>query len=69
MIFERDSILTFLKSEMEQNKYSFADLERKAGVSKDTLRDFFRGKSQLLRVDKLQKILKTLGYDWILIKR
>ncbi len=60
MEHNRENLLKLIRSGLEINKLSIAALERTAGVAKDTIRDFLRGKTQILRADKLQKILRVL---------
>jgi hypothetical protein len=61
MEITRLNLLTVIQSGMKRASMSIAGLERSAGVPKDTVRDFLRGKTQILRADKLQKILHILG--------
>lgn len=60
MEHNRENLLELIRSGLEHHKLSIAALERQAGVAKDTIRDFLRGKTQVLRADKLQKILRIL---------
>lgn len=60
MEITRDNLLTLTRDGMKQLGLSIASLEKQAGVPKDTVRDFLRGKTQILRADKLQKILRIL---------
>lgn len=60
MEITRENLLNMVRSGLEQNKLSISALERQSGVPKDTVRDFLRGKTQVLRADKLQKILRIL---------
>ena len=59
----RESVLAFIAAAREEEGLSVDALERRAGVSKDTIRDFQRGKAHLIRADKLKKILNALGYN------
>jgi predicted XRE-type DNA-binding protein len=56
----RKNLLALVKTGLERNQLSITALERNAEVPKDTVRDFLRGKTQILRADKLQKILRIL---------
>jgi hypothetical protein len=38
-------------------------LERQAGIPKDSIRDFFRGKTYIMRADKLQKVSAVIDPD------
>ncbi len=60
MEITRDNLLSLIKSGLQQHSLSISALERHADVPKDTVRDFLRGKTQILRADKLQKILRVL---------
>ena len=60
MEITRDNLLSLIKSGLQQHDLSISALERHADVPKDTVRDFLRGKTQILRADKLQKILRVL---------
>ena len=60
MEITRENLLTLIKNGLAQNKLSISALERQSGVPKDTVRDFLRGKTQVLRADKLQKIMRVL---------
>lgn len=63
MEHNRENLLELIRSGLERQQLSIAALERHAGVAKDTIRDFLRGKTQVLRADKLQKILRILKPD------
>jgi len=39
---------------------SVLGMEKKAGLRQDTIRDFLRGKTQMLRADKLQALQPVL---------
>jgi hypothetical protein len=60
MEINRTNLLSLVKSGLKRDEMSVSGLEREAGVPKDTIRDFLRGKTQVLRADKLQKILRVL---------
>lgn len=60
MEITRENLLELIKTGIKRDKLSISGLERNAGVPKDTIRDFLRGKTQILRADKLQKILRVL---------
>lgn len=60
MEINRENLLELIRSGLATNKLSISALERQAGVAKDTIRDFLRGKTQVLRADKLQKVLRIL---------
>jgi predicted XRE-type DNA-binding protein len=60
MEITRDNLLKLIHSGITAKTLSVSALERDAGVPKDTVRDFLRGKTQILRADKLQKILRIL---------
>ncbi len=60
MDITRDNLLSLIQSGMKRASLGIAGLEKKAGVPKDTVRDFLRGKTQILRADKLQKLLRVI---------
>lgn len=60
MDITRDNLLSLVRTGMKEQKLSIARLEKQAGVPKDTVRDFLRARTQILRADKLQKILRVL---------
>jgi predicted XRE-type DNA-binding protein len=60
MEITRDNLLALIRSGLKRESLSVAGLEKDAHVPKDTVRDFLRGKTQILRADKLQKILRIL---------
>lgn len=64
--FTRDNLITLIKIGLKNNALTIAGLERAANVSKDSVRDFFRGKCYILRADKLQNVLGYLypGMDF-----
>jgi predicted XRE-type DNA-binding protein len=62
-VFTRDNLLHIIQAGMTRKSLNISELERQSGVNKDTVRDFLRDKSQVLRADKLQKILHALGYN------
>ena len=63
MEITRENLLNLILSELDSRKMSVVGLERDAQVPKDTVRDFLRGKTQILRADKLQKILRIIGHE------
>lgn len=60
MDITRDNLLSLIHDGLKHEGFSIAGLEKQSGVPKDTVRDFLRGKTQILRADKLQKILRIL---------
>lgn len=62
-IITREDLLSFIKKQMEERELSISALEKLAGVSKDSIRDFQRGKTYILRADKYQKIMAVLAPD------
>ncbi len=64
----RESILTLINAAREEQGLTVLGLEQRAGVSRDTVRDFERGKAQLIRADKLQKVLNALGYNLVVTR-
>jgi len=56
----RENLLELIRTELATQKMSVLRLERESGVPKDTVRDFMRGKTQILRADKMQKIVGVL---------
>jgi len=60
MEINRENLLTLIKNGIKREALSMSGLERQANVPRDTIRDFMRGKTQVLRADKLQKILRIL---------
>jgi|GEM_PF-973685 len=62
----RENLLEKIHNALESRELSVSALERNAGVPKDTLRDFMRGKTQILRADKLQKIIDYLNPDTLI---
>jgi transcriptional regulator with XRE-family HTH domain len=60
MEITRDNLLSLIQSRMKREGLNITSLEKRAGVPKDTVRDFLRGKTQILRADKLQKILRVI---------
>ena len=62
MEITRQTLLDLIDSARAEKNLTMKALERLADVPADSLRDFYRGKVSVLRADKLQKILKALGY-------
>lgn len=60
MEITRPNLLSLIKNGLKEKSLSISGLEKQASVPKDTIRDFLRGKTQILRADKLQKVLKIL---------
>jgi predicted XRE-type DNA-binding protein len=60
MEINRENLLSLIKTGIKRNALSMSGLEKEANVPRDTVRDFMRGKTQVLRADKLQKIMKVL---------
>jgi len=67
--FSRQTILELIKAEQQKLGLSRQALEQKAGVPKDTLRDFERSKAYIPRADKLQKILNALGLEMSITRK
>lgn len=61
MEITRDNLLLLIQKGLADQSIGMSTLEKKAGVPKDTVRDLFRGKTHILRADKLQKIMQCLG--------
>ena len=61
MHYTRESLLSIIQSGLQQKSLSISALEKQAGVPKDTVRDFLRAKTHILRADKLQKIMGVLA--------
>jgi transcriptional regulator with XRE-family HTH domain len=60
---DRENLLKFIISIRENAELSETEMAKLAGVAKDTIRDFERGKAQMFRADKLQKLLNAVGYE------
>jgi hypothetical protein len=60
MDITRDNLLGLIRTGLKNKATGISALEKESGVPKDTIRDFLRGKTQILRADKLQKILRVL---------
>lgn len=60
MEINRENLLSLIKNGIKRDGLSMSGLENRAKVPRDTIRDFMRGKTQVLRADKLQKILNVL---------
>jgi predicted XRE-type DNA-binding protein len=63
MEITRDNLLKLVRSGLERNSLSVVALEKEAGIPKDSVRDFLRGKTYIMRADKLQKVLKVIEPD------
>ncbi len=61
MEITRDNLIAFVNERLTAEGLSVAELERRAGVPKDTIRDFQRGKTYILRADKYQKVMRVLA--------
>jgi len=61
MEFTRDSLLALIEQGLEQRGWSDNRLAREAGLKPHNLADLRRGKTQVLRGDRLQRILVALG--------
>jgi len=59
----RESLLHFIRTGLEKHSLGVKALEDEAGVSRDSVRDFLRGKTYIMRADKLQKVLRVLNPD------
>ena len=62
MEITRQSLLQLIDAARLEQNLTMKAVERMADVPADSLRDFYRGKVRVLRADKLQKVLKVLGY-------
>jgi transcriptional regulator with XRE-family HTH domain len=60
MTLQRENLLELINTELLARGLSITALEKQAGLAKDTVRDFLRGKTHLLRSDKLEKLLAVL---------
>lgn len=64
----RESLLQLLNEGLRQTNISVNSLEIAAGLTQGTIKDFTRGKTEILRADKLQSILnvfKELGANLV----
>lgn len=61
MDITRESQVSIIEEEISRQGLSVLGLEKLAGLKQDTLRDFFRGKTHILRADKWQKVQIALG--------
>jgi len=61
-------MLKLIRAGLKKRSLTVKGLEEKAGVSRDSVRDFFRGKTHIMRADKLQKVLAVLEPDLKLFK-
>ncbi|MES2215238.1 MAG: helix-turn-helix transcriptional regulator [Pseudomonadota bacterium] len=50
-----------LEKLVEKGRYQVADVERRAGVSKNTLHNILKGKSKTTTAEKLQSIAEVFG--------
>lgn len=57
----RDNLLSLVEARLESLGVTVAELERRAGLPKDTVRDFKRGKTYMLRSDKYQRLMKIIA--------
>jgi phosphatidylserine/phosphatidylglycerophosphate/cardiolipin synthase-like enzyme len=64
----RKNVMAFLAAAREEKGLGVGEMEKNAGVPIDTIRDFVRGKSHLIRADKLQKLLNAIGYNLIITR-
>jgi len=60
MEITRDNLLALIREGLKREELGVTGLERKANVPRDTVRDFIRAKTQMMRADKLQKIMSVL---------
>jgi hypothetical protein len=60
-LHDRDMILRRIDEAMQTQGYNDRSLALKAGVYQDAIRDLRRGKTQMLRADRLQAIFAVLG--------
>jgi predicted XRE-type DNA-binding protein len=63
MEINRENLLAFIRNGLKSRSLTMSGLENLAKVPRDTIRDFMRGKTQVLRADKLQKIMSVLEPD------
>jgi hypothetical protein len=61
MPLTRENLLQLIERHQAERKTSVSALEREAGLAKDTLRDFLRGKTHLLRADKMEKLRAVIA--------
>lgn len=64
MELTRDNLLKLIRSGLEKHSLTVVALERQAGIPKDSIRDCFRGKTYIMRADKLQKVLAVIDPDF-----
>ncbi len=63
MEITRENLLAEIRRGLIKNSFSMNELEVKAQVPKDTVRDFIRGKTYIPRADKWQKLSRTLHIE------
>jgi lambda repressor-like predicted transcriptional regulator len=56
----REALLDIVRAGLRKHSLTIKALEKKAGLSTDSVRDFLRGKTHILRADKAQKVLAIL---------
>jgi len=59
----RETLLDIVRTGLKKRGLTIKALEKKAGVSTDSVRDFLRGKTYVLRADKAQKVIAILEPD------
>jgi len=57
----REYLLELIRTRLQERSLSIVELENRAAVSRDCVRDFLRGKTYMLRGDKLQKVLAVIA--------
>ena len=60
MTYNRDDIVALVNKELLTRKLTITALEKNSGLSKDTIRDFLRGKTHIPRADKMEKLMHYL---------
>lgn len=60
MVMTRKKLIELIESKESEPGYSLLRISNESGVSYDNLKDFKRGKAQMLRGDKLQRLLGYL---------
>lgn len=61
--YTRETVIKRITEAMEAGGFSQRGVAIEAGLTADTLRDFFRGKTHMLRADKLAAIFRVLGLE------
>jgi DNA-binding phage protein len=65
---DKDPVIDHVRSILDREKATYADVHAKSGVSTNTLYQWFDGKTKRPQYATVMAVARSLGYDMVLTK-